>query len=91
MSTALRQHRVARGLRQADLAELMGVDQSTISHWEHGTATPRSAALERLRAIFGTSAATLLEPKNENGDEPMPAAAAPTTAKSQEAISHDRE
>jgi DNA-binding transcriptional regulator YiaG len=50
--------RVALGLRQRDLAEVLGVDKATCSRWEAGVRNPRgrvrqdyAALLEALRRV----------------------------------------
>jgi transcriptional regulator with XRE-family HTH domain len=40
------------GLRQKDLARLIGVDPSTIKHWEKGEHRPEKRLLKRLAALF---------------------------------------
>lgn len=47
---ALREH---RGLTQAQLGELVGVDQSTVSNWERGI-PPRGPALKLLQSLEGS-------------------------------------
>lgn len=39
------------GLNQADFAELMGVDQATVSRWERGVNQPNRNAWLRLRSV----------------------------------------
>ncbi|WP_334176750.1 helix-turn-helix transcriptional regulator [Pseudoxanthobacter sp.] len=50
---ALKRLRAMRGLKQAAVAEMLGVDQTTVSRWERGIGRPEgreAAALERLLA-----------------------------------------
>lgn len=50
----LRRLRRSRGLKQAYVAALLGVDQSTVSRWESGALVPEQDLLERsLRLIAG--------------------------------------
>ncbi len=49
---SLRALRKARGIKQNTLAELLEIDQATVSRWELGNSTPGPAALERLSAVF---------------------------------------
>lgn len=45
----LRSARMARGLTQSGLAQLMGVDQATVSRWERGTQVPEPELQIQLR------------------------------------------
>lgn len=47
-SDAIRHARSARGLTQADLADLIGVSQGTISFWEQGRETPAFVHMLKL-------------------------------------------
>ncbi len=44
--------RAARGWKQAALAELMGVDQATVSRWERGLQSPDVASRRRLARLY---------------------------------------
>ena len=44
----VKEMRIAAGLRQVDLAEKMGVTQSTVCGWETGAAMPQAALLPAL-------------------------------------------
>lgn len=46
--TPLARHRMARGLKQMDLAKLMQVDQSAISAWESGRYRPEPSRIAAL-------------------------------------------
>lgn len=48
----IRAARDAKGLSQPALAKLLGVDKSTISHWESGRNGPRPAVARRLWAAL---------------------------------------
>lgn len=49
-----------RGLRQADLAELIGVSMFTVSKWERGIQTPDAHAVALMCAALDCSADYLL-------------------------------
>lgn len=69
--TPMQRARLARGLRQADLAERLDVATATIQRWETGNRTPDAKDLVRLADVLGTSIDELL------GREPPLAAAEP--------------
>lgn len=48
----LRQFRRHNGVNQADLASMLGVDQTTISRWERGRDTPGIPAQRRIRDLL---------------------------------------
>lgn len=50
-----------RGLSQAQLAELVGVEQPTVQRWEKGKRLPDLDSLARLAAVLGVSPGALLE------------------------------
>lgn len=60
MKEKIRALREAKGLSQAELAEALGVDQTTISAWERGVAEPTLFNLRRLADVLGVSAGELL-------------------------------
>ena len=57
---AIQKIRIMAGLTQAQLADLAGVSQETISRIEGGGVT-RTATLDRLAASLGCTAAQLIE------------------------------
>ena len=58
-STRMRQALDASGLSQAQVADRMGLGQSTISQWLKGVRRPDRETLEKFAAILGTSAVWL--------------------------------
>lgn len=46
------QHRELAGMTQPELARKLGVDQSTISHWEAGRKSPAAHNFKRLCAVL---------------------------------------
>lgn len=53
----LKRFREARGLKQEQLAELVGVAQATIQRWESGNREPKHADLEKLAYHLGVTVA----------------------------------
>lgn len=51
----LAQARVKAGRSQADVANQLGVKESTLDRWERGVASPRSNRLSALAGILGVS------------------------------------
>ena len=59
-SNCLRRYRKARGLRQKDVAEILGLKSaSMISRWESGLCLPSTMNLFRLAALYRTMADAL--------------------------------
>jgi DNA-binding XRE family transcriptional regulator len=58
MSSRIMRLRVKQGLSQAALAELLNVDQATVSRWERGQQMPTRALQLRLIALFDGVAET---------------------------------
>lgn len=53
IGAALKAWRRAARLKQAALANRLGVNQATVSRWENGTDTPSAEAYARLRTLIG--------------------------------------
>lgn len=51
----LKELRQQSGLRQGDLAKMLGVERSTVANWERGAKQPSIDILIKLREIFGVS------------------------------------
>ena len=63
----LKELRESRGLSQADLAQAIHTNQSTVAMWENGTNRPRNATLEKLANFFGVSTDYLLGRTDDAG------------------------
>ena len=60
--------RQARGLDQTELADRMGVKQSTVSEWEREVYLPKARDLPRLAQVLGCSIGALFADE-EDADE----------------------
>ena len=50
-----------KGYTQAELAEIIGVNQATISGWQNGLRTPRTKQLPLIAKALGVSVNTLVK------------------------------
>lgn len=66
----LRKRRFDLGLRQRDVARLLGVDEMTVNNWERGRTTPAPRLREGIIAFLNWAP---LKPVREKSIEPMPA------------------
>ena len=57
----IRQARKAAGMTQAELAETMGRDQSTINRWERGVMEVGASDLVTMADLFGCAVGQLFE------------------------------
>jgi transcriptional regulator with XRE-family HTH domain len=74
--TALRRHRIAKGLTQVQVARIAGVTQPAIVNYEQGRNFPADIEVQRaLRSLFGVPLPVLFAPENGNGDLQEAAAA----------------
>lgn len=64
----LKRFREERGFSQEELANLLGVRQSTVGMWENGTNKPRMKTLEKITEILNITTNDLLA---ESNAEPM--------------------
>ena len=62
----IRRRREKLNLTMAGLARLVGVDKSTVLHWERGDIQPNLDGLIKLAEFFGVTETDLLHPKAEN-------------------------
>lgn len=60
MKEKIRALREAKGLSQRELADALGLDQTTVSAWERGVAEPTVFNLRRLADVLGVSPGELL-------------------------------
>ncbi|MBQ9377783.1 MAG: helix-turn-helix transcriptional regulator [Schwartzia sp.] len=58
---AIREHRTQRKWTQAELAERLGVERSTVAKWESGASQPQAAHLIALAEIFECTVDALLK------------------------------
>ncbi len=57
----LKNLRIAAGLSQAQLADMMGVSSKTVSYWENGYSEPSIAQLGQLKQALKTEYEDLLD------------------------------
>ena len=60
MKEKIRALRETKGLSQAELAEALGLDQTTVSAWERGISEPTLFNLRRLAAVLGVEPGDLI-------------------------------
>ena len=60
MKEKIRALRESKGMTQTELAEALGVDQTTVSAWERGVPEPTLANLRRLADVLGIAPGDLL-------------------------------
>lgn len=58
----MREYRKRAGLTQAQVAERVDVDQTSVSHWEAGRAAPCKKHRERLARLYGVTVEELTGP-----------------------------
>lgn len=54
-STTLRELRTVNKLSQAQIAYKLGIERSTVAHWESGKSSPNYEVISKLADIFGVS------------------------------------
>mgnify|MGYP001566858678 CR=1 FL=1 len=64
---ALRLHKIALGLSDESLADVLEVDPKTVSRWLRGSTTPRCSDLARIEERMGISARSWGEPPWTSG------------------------
>lgn len=70
IGVTLRKARLARGYTQDELAQLMGVDRTTISKYEGGARAPSIGVLIQIGQLLGQPLAALVP--GIHGAEPIP-------------------
>lgn len=65
----MRELREKAGLTQGELAERLGVTQSTITYWETGKCYPHPDKLLKLEALFGVPAGDIIRAINEAAEK----------------------
>ena len=64
------QLREKKGMSQAQLANTLGLERSTIAKWETGTSMPRANLLPKLASTLGCTVDELLRPQAEEKQTP---------------------
>ncbi len=65
----LKHYRKCYNLSQTELAQIMGVKQTTISAWECGAREPNIHALKKMAETFNCTVDELLRDGGEKGEE----------------------
>lgn len=65
----IKQRRIALGLDQKDLAELLGCDTSAVCKWETGVSLPQASKLPALAAALNCTIDDLFEKGESNATE----------------------
>ena len=65
----MRELREKAGLTQGELAERLGVTQSTITYWETGKCYPRPDKLLKLEELLGVPAGDIIRAINEAAEK----------------------
>ena len=58
----IKELRIAAGLKQSELANLLGVNQSAVANWESGNRWPLASKLPAIAAALGCTISDLYEP-----------------------------
>jgi len=67
----LKQLRQKMGLRQDDVARIVGVERSTVANWERGAKQPSLETLVKLSQLFGVSLDELVGVAEAAGPSPL--------------------
>lgn len=79
MRTSIKLHRLARGMKQSDLADLVDVRRETIGRLEQGLYCPSLRLAMDLARVFDTTVEELFSFDDEEGGAPDGKAAASAT------------
>lgn len=60
METKIKEYRRKRELTQSQLAEVLGVRQTTICQWENGNRNPSIKMCKKLADVFGVTVDELI-------------------------------
>ena len=63
--SAIKEMRLAHGISQFELANIMNVTQGSVSQWEQGITRPNIGTLKKLAAYFGCTIDELLTDETE--------------------------
>ena len=62
----LKELRQKNGVKQKDIAAMLGVTAGAVSQWESGRCLPNAVALMRLSKLFGVVPEKIIEEDGEN-------------------------
>lgn len=68
IKNTLKRYRTYMGLSQFELAQKLGVAQSTLAQWETGARTPRANVILMIAAVVGCTVDELLRDGGEEGE-----------------------
>ena len=68
MKSAFKPMRERSGMTQAEVAERLGLRQTSVSMWETGDAFPRAEMLPKIASLYGCTIDDLLQ-RTENSAE----------------------
>jgi len=64
----LKRYRKAKGLKQSELAQMLGVSMYTVSVWERGVQMPEVKSIEALSRLFSIPPRSLYTEEEETPD-----------------------
>lgn len=68
LSELIRRNRKAKGLTQAQFAELLNMSEMTIRRWESGDRSPRMEELQKISEVLDVPVEKLLDNDTSNND-----------------------
>lgn len=66
---SLRTKRLEKGLRQKDAADIIGIKQQRLSHYEHGIRQPKPFMLKKLAELYGCTIDELIGDEDDKAGE----------------------